>query len=382
MENGKTLIRKVIFITCHDLFAQNQTGGQQCSNRNYRLLCNIYGEKNIKAAIITSRRGEWSENIAYFRAASSLLDLMIAAITKTNLYLYSEEKKIIQYIEDVDPSIIFMDSSLFGRIAQHFKKRRIVLFLHNIEYLYALNKVKNKGFWYIPQLLSFRYNEKLSIRFACRIIALNNRDNQDMFALYNKHADLLMPITFYDTFNEQKCQDIQTRITFDKKQLLFVGSYFMPNYKGILWFINEVLSQLRGFHLTIVGKGFENVRNELQCENVTVIGTVDNLAEYYYKFPVIVMPIFVGSGMKVKTAEAMMYGRTILATDEALEGYECNGINGIYRCNCREEFIDALEDIFNKDIPPFQKEVRKLFCDKYENNIPREKLKTLLNDLL
>lgn len=35
-----------------------------------------------------------------------------------------------------------------------------------------------------------------------------------------------------------------------------------------------------------------------------------------------VMPIFSGSGMKVKTAEALMYGKFLIGTKEAFEGYE------------------------------------------------------------
>ena len=125
--------------------------------------------------------------------------------------------------------------------------------------------------------------------------------------------------------------------------------------------------------MSIVGKNFEKVRQELEQKNVKVIGTVDNLEEYYYRFPVIVMPILYGAGMKVKTAEAMMYGKTILASDEALVGYETDGIKGIFRCNTAEEYIEVIQDIFNKkNIYNFredQQSVRNLYLGKY--NMPR-----------
>lgn len=57
-------------------------------------------------------------------------------------------------------------------------------------------------------------------------------------------------------------------------------------------------------------------------KNVKVLGTVDDLAETYRNVDVVVEPILTGSGMKVKTAEALMHGKEIIGTEEALVGYE------------------------------------------------------------
>lgn len=76
------------------------------------------------------------------------------------------------------------------------------------------------------------------------------------------------------------------------------------------------------------------------------------------------MPIFYGDGMKIKTAEAMMYGKTILASDEALEGYEVKDIQGIYRCNTREEYLETIHMI-ERNENYYNKSVRNLFLSKY-----------------
>jgi hypothetical protein len=82
-----------------------------------------------------------------------------------------------------------------------------------------------------------------------------------------------------------------------------------------------------------------------------------------------VMPIRFGAGMKVKTAEAMMYGNCIFASNEALEGYAVENTNGIYRCNSAEDYISALSKFFsngNTINNEFYEEVRGLFLEKYE----------------
>ena len=134
----------------------------------------------------------------------------------------------------------------------------------------------------------------------------------------------------------------------------------------------------RSFKLYIVGKDFEKDKEYLERRNVIVVGTVDNIEDIYYHYSIVVMPIFYGSGMKVKTAEAMMYGRTILATDEALEGYDIEGVNGIFRCNTQEEYINVIIQLFKDDIPEFREEVHQKYLEKYSNGAALDTLRKAL----
>ena len=138
--------------------------------------------------------------------------------------------------------------------------------------------------------------------------------------------------------------------------------------EGLKWFIDKVMQKLdkKTYFLKIIGKNLETKKIELERENVEVIGTVDNLEEYYLRADAVVIPIFYGDGMKVKTAEAMMYGKMIFATDEALEGYDINNVEGIYRCNNAGEFIDRLKSTRFKR---FNDTVRSIFKNKYDTAI-------------
>ena len=87
--------------------------------------------------------------------------------------------------------------------------------------------------------------------------------------------------------------------------------------------------------------------------------------------------------MKVKTAEAMMYGRHIFASDEALEGYEVDGIDGIERCNTAEEYIKAINNFFNSGKKvEYEYYVRKLFLEKYESNVVYSNMQKLFEKLI
>ena len=235
----------------------------------------------------------------------------------------------------------------------------IWVFAHNIECNYFRNKIKiSKLYMYIPYK-KVVHSEKVTYNHADYIMALTNRDATLIHKIYNKKVDMVLPMSFYDIYDNSKANvTVQPN-----NELLFIGSMFGPNYEGIKWFVENVMVELPDYHLSIVGKNFETRKN-LQKENVTVVGTVDDLEPYYYSNNIMVMPIFYGDGMKIKTAEAMMYGKIILASDEALEGYEVKNIKGIYRCNTKEDYINCLKMI-NYDNTETQLEVRKLFTEKY-----------------
>ena len=140
---------------------------------------------------------------------------------------------------------------------------------------------------------------------------------------------------------------------------------FGPNYDGIKWFVDNVMEKLIEYTLTIVGKNFESKKDELQRKNVIVVGTVDDLEDYYYQNNIMVMPVFYGDGQKVKTAEAMMYGKTIVATDEALEGYSVDSVEGVFRCNTANEFIQTIRKVSFLSRDRYRVSVRNKFLEEY-----------------
>ena len=117
----------------------------------------------------------------------------------------------------------------------------------------------------------------------------------------------------------------------------------------------------------------EKMASTWERENVQVVGTVQDVSRYYSIANAVVLPIFYGDGMKVKTAEALMHGKIIFAAKEALEGYEIENQPDIVECNTIEEYINAIS-IRLSDNKKFSESNRKLFLDKYENKSYEKKL--------
>ena len=218
------------------------------------------------------------------------------------------------------------------------------------------------GIRVLPFYFKACYSEKLIAKYCDKFLFLNKRDAQRMSC--SASIGCIIPIAYADTFNPNKVISPQLQKK-ETLEILFVGSDFFANIEGIRWIIKYVFPYISG-HLTIVGKGMDRYKGEFTSDRISVWGFVSNLEDCYYDADVVVMPIFSGSGMKTKTAEALMYGKNILGTKEAFEGYDMDS-NCMYGCQTAEMFIDTFRSMGN-NITSFNPYSRNLYLEKYSED--------------
>lgn len=370
--------KKVLFITSTDIYDMYGDGGVKGSRKNFMLVEQCFGRQNTFLCTFPSKNGvKPPPDAVAFRRTRSHLGELIAALLGCKIYFPWTEKKIFHLIKKLQIDLLFIDGSVLGRLARIRGKYKTIVFYHNIESDYSWNKVKNKGFQYLPAFWAAKYNDKCGIK-ADKVLCLNERDSDRLYELHRRRADFLIPVTFTDTFEEQRtCHNYERR-------LLFLGSLFPPNQISIEWFIREVMPKLDNIGLDIVGKNFEQKKSEYEQNiGVKVIGSVQDLSQYYYTHAAVVLPILQGAGMKVKTAEAMMYGRRIFASDEALVGYDTADVPGITRCNTSDEYAEAINGYFNSGVlESYQKDVRKRYLEKYDTLCMKEKFDSFIKQFM
>lgn len=127
--------------------------------------------------------------------------------------------------------------------------------------------------------------------------------------------------------------------------LLFMGDFqHSPNADGILYFIEEIWSQIRrqcpGTVLSVVGRnppaGLSGV------EGVHVEGFVPSVMPFIAKATVLVSPIRWGSGIKTKNLEAMSLGLPIVTTTCGAEGISAVDGESIMIADRAEDFAEKV----------------------------------------
>ena len=276
--------------------------------------------------------------------------------------------------------IIFIDRSIFGIIAKHLKKNnyrgKIITFFHNFEPIYFKDKVSSFNPFKSIIIKCSQKNELWACQYSDTIIALNQRDNNLIQTHYNRSADIFIPVSFKDNYNPS---DIQKQRIFENPPLcLFVGTNFPANTEGLLWFIKEVLPAVN-IRLQIVGKGMEKLKSALSNNpKIELYGTVPDIKEFLENADIMILPIFKGSGMKVKTCEAMMYGKYIIGTTETFMGYDVdfNKIGAL--ANTKEEFIQAIKQFSVKTYQKYNENSRKFFLENHSEKATKQKFKNIL----
>ena len=366
-------MRKLLFVT----FSNSQTfsGGSQCAKRNLQSLQELLGHENVTPYVLTPDK-EGRRLKGSLQRALGIAKGYFGSLTERGL------REIMQLLRNCHFTDLFIDSSQLGLLARYARsqcpKVRITVFFQNIEYDFFRSNVLQchdyiHSFW-IPLA---RHNELCACRYADTLIVLNNKDARRLESLYGRHADAVIPITMRNDYTPTFADKVPSPKQHPSpKQALFVGSYFFGNTKGLKWFCNDILPHTDA-HLTIVGSGMDAfARDNSVTEQITIYSNVPDLTPYYEAADLIVLPIISGGGMKVKTAEALKYGKYIIGTREALEGYDVTA-DIATECADTASFIAAINSYSAKS--PFNAASRQTFVTKYAYEISLQLFKTALS---
>lgn len=304
----------------------------------------------------------------------SYLDILCLRIGGSSSLLV---RCIKRYLHIKKYDMLFFCSSMLGPVMKEIKKSYpnviMVCNFHNIERHYASEYLKVGGLKHLPFYLAARKAEKMAVKSMDHAIVLTSKDKLLMKEIYNKEADIVLPVCYEDLggsmYHKQENRG-------NSLELLFVGTAFFANIEGLRWFIAEVLPHINAT-LTVIGRDMEKVEN-LSSEKVIVKGFVPDLSDEYCKADLVVAPILSGGGMKTKIAEALMYGKTVVGTSVALEGYIKDN-KAMVLANSSNQFIKILSDI-PVSTKKFNNFSRDIFLKEYSLEAVRGKFFNTLNN--
>ncbi len=337
---------KVLFVSSD--FRKWNNGGCIVTKRNFDFICKI---SNVEILWFC---------VPYPTKTQILLNMLLNRNFGSNKSL---DDLFIKNLSEVD--IVWFDSSLYGKwveITNYYKKISIV-FYHNIEAIYFASKFKiDRNIQNFLMKIYSKKLEKTSTDNSSFRVLLNDRDGAQLKSIYNSNADLYLSTSF-DELDKSEIDNFRDETI--EPYLFFVGSNFFANVQGITWFMNNVAPFVKQ-KIIIGGSICEAFTNYNAPSNVSFVGLIDDLTEYYSNASAIISPIFSGSGMKTKTIEALKYGKYIIGTKEAFVGIDSNEINNIGKlCETADDFIFAINKMPNKIT--FHDSSYRLFSNTYSS---------------
>jgi glycosyltransferase involved in cell wall biosynthesis len=104
-------------------------------------------------------------------------------------------------------------------------------------------------------------------------------------------------------------------------RLLFVGTgRYLSNERGVAWFVREVMPRIEACTPVVLEVVGHPPPRPVEAQGVRYVGTVPSVEPFYAASHGVVVPLFEGSGTRLKVLEAMAYGRPVISTGLGAEG--------------------------------------------------------------
>lgn len=221
-----------------------------------------------------------------------------------------------------------------------------VLFQHNVESEIWRRHASN-GATGVKKLLyrmefskMLRYERHALARFD-HVIAVSEHDKKLMSAWTRPERITVVP-TGVDT--EQFCPDKSVR---EKPLVVFVGAMdWEPNVDAVKYFCAEiwpqVLAKVPEARFRIVGRNPQRRVKGLENSSVEVTGRVPSVIEHLREAAVVVVPLRIGGGTRIKIYEAMATGKAVVSTTVGAEGLDVHHGKDIVLSDEPKEFAESV----------------------------------------
>lgn len=265
-------------------------------------------------------------------------------------YSKNFEQKLIELLQSQKFDIIHLEGlfpAIYLPVIKKYCQAKVVLRAHNIEFqIWERLATSEPNFlkkWYLKNIMIPRL-KKLEIKVSQAvnaIVPISPIDAKFFKNIGKKKSKILTLPVGYKTFIKPQNN---WENTFN---VGFIGGLdWLPNIEGLLWFVKNVWKEFaaKNLHvqLNIAGRNLTKKIEQLSAPSVKIVGEVENAQEFITKQHIMLVPLFSGSGMRIKIIEAMAMGKCVLSTNIGAEGIEIEHHKDIFLCNHESEFLETL----------------------------------------
>lgn len=239
----------------------------------------------------------------------------------------------------------------------------IVVDWQNIESELMWRYSRNATFW--PKRLMARRTARLLQRSEMMLLGggethtvVSAREQQKLLGWCpSAHVHVIPNGVDTTYFSASHIPDMQknTESGIYKTSILYVGAMdYHANIDGVTWFAREIWPEIAAkhpeFEFTIVGRRPSGTVRALASQRIRVTGTVEDVRPFYASAVVVVVPLRVGGGTRLKILEAMAAGVPVVSTRLGAEGIDVTPNLHLLLAENRAEMAAAINQISDPQI--------------------------------
>ena len=264
------------------------------------------------------------------------------------------EHALIKKLESASFDIVQLEGVFMASYIptiRKYSKALITLRAHNIEHQIWERHLPNEKNWFKKKYLTIQNNRLKSFELAIfnavdAIVTITDEDKKgiQLFAPKQKIYTCLTGVNL-STYKHV------TSVSKPYTVFHFASMDWLPNIEAVEWLISkvwqEVLHKIPTAQLIVAGRGMPNTFKNGSLKNITIIENVENSETFYATYDIMLVPLWSGSGLRIKLVEGLAYGKPIITTSIGAEGIPYTKNKELVIADTSTEFVNAIVSLLS-----------------------------------
>jgi glycosyltransferase involved in cell wall biosynthesis len=262
------------------------------------------------------------------------------------------EKELVKTLKNQSFDLVIFESlftSSYIDTVRKYSNAKTVYRSHNIEHViwesYLLTERNPLKKAYLNFQIKRLKKEELAFWNTVDSIASISNKDSEYINLHIRKPISTIGLYCNDDYLTQKDQN-------EKVDFFHLGAMdWQPNDKAISWLLENVweIFQQKNTEaeLHIAGRGMSDKLINTNLPGLTNHKEVADAVKFLSAHKVMLVPLFSGSGIRVKIIEGMALGKCIISTTIGCEGINATHLENILIANTKEEFIEQMHYCLN-----------------------------------
>jgi glycosyltransferase involved in cell wall biosynthesis len=300
------------------------------------------------------------------------------------------EQKLIDLLRRETFDVIIIETvylAVYRDVIRKHSHAKLILRAHNVEHTIweqiAQNTTVGLKKIYLSRLAKqLETFERNAIETFDKIWCISPCD-KDWFAAQSKHV-AVEAIPF--GIDEDRIALQTSPVCLDN--LFSLGSMdWYPNKEGLVWFLDTVWNAIhtRYPHLVfkIAGRNMPDSFYRIRQKGGEIVGEVADANQFMQDNGILIVPLWAGSGIRIKIIEAMSIGKVVITTTVGIKGIAATNREHFLLADTLDEFINAVAFCMEnpKQSEQIGENARQLIQTQYNNRLIAEQLNRSLTDL-
>lgn len=238
-------------------------------------------------------------------------------------------------------------------VIRKYSDAKIIYRAHNIEHeIWKRTSKLSKGFTrlYLKNLAKrIKRFEKNILNSYDLLVPITERDGEILEKIGNEKPMHVSPTGIDTTALVPHSKNLEHPSVFH------IGSLeWAPNQEGLIWFVQKCWPQINrrfpDLKFYVAGRNAPDwLIRKIKGPNIIFKGEVTDAYEFMNSKSIMVVPLFSGSGMRIKIIEGMALGKPIVSTTIGTEGISTTSGKNIMIANNEDEFARQIQNLICKN---------------------------------